>query len=447
MMKTWNLRRRSGWGTALALAGLTSACTAPHTPPMSSSAPSRAASATAPQPAPLQPDWRLSADLSASLRNGHTRTPATPIAPAGPNPLTVGPTARFDDLQLVLPDGSRAGFDRYLAENFVEGLIVLHRGRVVYEQYFNGLGPRDTHSWASMAKSVIGVLAVELAAEGRLQLDAPLGRYVPELAGTPFGRATVQQNLDMQVALAYRPEVPPDLGLFTAAGLLPPRPGMPTSIHEFLGTPRPVDAPHGAAFFYQNGSTEAVAWALSRVSGQPIAQLVSQRLWQPMGAEAGAFYSVDRQQTAFAAGGLSSTLRDAARFGELVRNGGRAGARQVLAPDTVRRILATPPASNQALLRAAGRAREGGTGYQNFWWYPIRATGAVLANGRFGQRILVDPRHELTVAQFGAYPDTRPRGTTAQARTDAHASVLRTDDGVVALAQAIAQRLQAAPAP
>lgn len=428
----------------LALAGLSGACTAPA----SQTSAGASAAPTTPAVGARQPDWRQSAELSASLRNGHTRTPSTAIRNAGPAAaLPAGPPAQFDDLQLMLPDGSRASFDQYLAENFVEGLIVMHRGRVVYERYFNGLEPNDTHSWASMAKSVVGVMALELAAEGRLRLDMPLGHYVPELADTPFGRATVQQNLDMQVALAYRPDVPPDLGLFTAAGLLPPKPGMPSSIHEFLGTPGSVDTPHGAAFFYQNGSTEAVAWALSRVTGQPIAQLVSQRLWQPMGAQAPAFYTVDRQQTAFAADGMSSTLRDAARFAEVVRNGGRVGPRQVLAPDAVRRVLSTPPAANQALLQAAGRAGDGGTGYQNFWWHPIRASGSVLANGRFGQRIYVDPRNELTLAQFGAYPDTRPRATTADARTRAHASLLRTDDGVAALAQAMAGRLQGSRPP
>lgn len=430
--------RASAVCAILAVAGLQTACTAPAT-----ALEQPAQASTVPQTLSVQPDWSQSAELSRRLRNANEADTSVVIQQAArAASLPAGRAIDFHALQLTLPDGSQVGFDGYLAENFVEGLIVLHRGRVVSEQYFNGMQPGDAHNWASMAKSVIGVLAVELATEGRLRLDAPLAGYVPELAGTPFGRATVQQNLDMQVALAYRPDVPPDLGIFTAVGLLPPKPGMPASIREFLATPQSVDTPHGSAFFYQNGSTEAVAWALSRLTGRPVAQVVSERLWQPMGAQAPAFYRVDPQKIAFAAGGLSSTLRDAARFAELVRNQGRVGNRQVLAPDTIRQILTTPSLENQAMLKAAERAGDGGTGYRNFWWHPIKGQGSVLANGRYGQRIYVDPHNELTIVQFGAYPDTRPRATMAGASTSPHSSILRTDDGVVALAQAITRQLK-----
>ena len=403
--------------------------------------PSPGASAASPPSAPAaRAQWLAPENLRGALRSIRQAVPTATVRDAdAASALPTGTAVALDGLVLQWPGGQSARFEQYLADNRVDGLLVLHRGRVVYERYFDGMDARDAHSWASMSKSVVGLLAAQLIEEGRLEPSAPLARYVPELADTPFGQASVQQNLDMEVALAYAPGLPPDLGLFTAAGLLPARPGMPGSIQAFMKTAtRPVDAPHGSQFYYQNGATEAVAWALQRITGQPLAALMSERIWRPMGAQDDAEYSVDSQRTAFAAGGLSSTLRDVARFGELVRNGGRVEGRQVVPAAAVARIRQAPTAANVQRLARAGRA---GLGSGSFWWHPVDTAGALYAAGRFGQRLYVDPAHELTIAQFGAYADARARAVTADQPGAAPVSELREASGLVALARAVAVRV------
>ncbi len=397
--------------------------------------------AAAPERAPAaQANWLAPENLRGALRGKRRGVPtATVRAASAEAPLPMGKPVTLDALVLQLPEGRSASFDQYLADNQIDALLVLHRGRVVYERYFEGMDARDAHAWASMSKSLIGLLAAQLIEEGRLEPSAPLARYVPELADTPLGQASVQRNLDMEVALAYPPQLPPDLGLFTAAGLLPARAGMPDTIQDFLRTAtRPVQAPHGSLFYYQNAATEAVAWALQRVTGRPLAALVSERIWRPMGAQDDAEYSVDRQGTAFASGGLFSTLRDVARFGELVRNQGRVDGRQAVSAAAVARIRQAPSAANQQRLAQAGRAQ---LGYGNFWWHPMESAGALYASGRFGQRLVVDPTHEITIAQFGAYADTRARSVTAGPVTAAAVDTLRDTEGLVALARAVAARV------
>lgn len=342
----------------------------------------------------------------------------------------------LDELVLQLPEGRSESLEQYLSDNQVDGLLVLHQGRVVYERYLDGMQARDAHAWASMSKSLIGLLAAQLIEENHLDPSAPLAHYVPELMHTPLGTASVQQNLNMEVALAYLPQLPPDLGLFAAAGLLPRRAGMPGTIQDFLRTAtRPVDRSHGSLFYYQNAATEAIAWALQRITERPLASLVSERIWRPMGAQDAAEYSVDSQGTAFAAGGLSSTLRDAARFGELVRNQGRVQGRQVVPAAAVARIRQTPSTANQERVAQTGRT---GFAYANFWWHPTAAAGALYASGRFGQRLYIDPRREVTIAQFGAYADMRVRAVTAGADAVAPGSALLGVDSLIALARAIA---------
>jgi CubicO group peptidase (beta-lactamase class C family) len=401
---------------------------------------------------PLHPEtkitrenWLLPDNIRWGLRNAREIVPTSAIPNAlAASPLSSGSPIRDSELAIQTPDGQTFGMAHYLAENHVDGLLVMHGGKIVYERYFNGMRPRDVHSWASMSKSMVGLIAVQLAQQGRIDLDAPLAAYVPELRDSPFGQASVQQNMDMQLALKYPQALPPDIGMFAAAGLLPARSGMPDSIHGFLKAPQAMEQPAGGIFYYQNGSTEAVAWALQRVTGRSLSDLVADMIWQPMGAQDQAYYPLDAAGSEFASGGLHSTLRDAARFGELIRTQGQVQGRQVVARQAIERILATPSAANQARVRQSGRAMPSGTGYADFWWHPIQASGAVIASGRFGQRILVDPANALTIVQFGTYPDTRARPATAGQAITRQDNVLRTDDGLVALARAVSRQLQAA---
>ncbi|MEY2684236.1 MAG: hypothetical protein RJA09_1380 [Pseudomonadota bacterium] len=300
----------------------------------------------------------------------------------------------------------------YLQATVTDGFIVLHKGRVVYQRSFGGIGARQPHTWASMVKSVTGLLAAQFIVEGKLDPQARLAQYVPELAGTPFGDATVQQNLDMEVAVTYPDGVPPDLGLFAAAGLIPRREGMPEDIYAFLKVAqRPQDAQGARRFFYQNGSAEAIAWALRRISGQSWAALVSERVWSRFALD-DAYVHVDVLGTEMSSGGLNCNLEDTARFAELIRREFARQERGDSFTQAVREIFR--PRDNQALF-AAGNLAVGRSGYSyGDYWYQINdGMGSMEANGRFGQRIYINPARQLVVVKLSSAPDVARRSTSA----------------------------------
>lgn len=358
--------------------------------------------------------WRLrhGRELSGTVGVRHSEKPLA---------LPQGRPVRLDGIRFEWPAGTPRSFEEYRAGNVLDGLLVLKNGRVVFEQYYDGFGPRDAHNWASVSKSVVGILAERLGQAGKIDLDAPVSRYVPDLATTPFGAATLRQNLDMHVSVAYPANLPPDRGLFAAAGLAPAPAGAPATIHDFLAVVRAGDAPNGSQFYYQNGSAEAVAWALESATGKPLWQLVAEEIWAPMGAEDDGYYLVDRQQTAFASGGLSSTLRDLARFGDFVRRQDVRGPQAMLSWDRAR--------------AAPGR----GFRYRSFWW--IGEHGA-FGLGRFGQRLAIFPDKGLVIAQFGAYQDDRPRPVSGDDRASGpKGGDMRDGEAFQSFAQAIADQI------
>ncbi|WP_436975766.1 serine hydrolase domain-containing protein [Paraburkholderia tropica] len=336
-------------------------------------------------------------------------------------------------------DGTTLTLSDYLRRTETDGFIVVRDGRIVMERYFDGFGPHQTHMWASMTKSVTGLLAAQLIVAGKLAPQAPLSTYVPELAGTPFGDATLQQNLDMEVPVRYPAALPPDLGLFAAVGFVPRASGAPDSIHGFLKVALPSpDARAGERWYYQNGSPEAVAWAIRRVSGESWSALASRSIWSKL-ADDGADIVVDRTGTEMASGGLNTTLRDAARFGELVRTS--AAGDDTRFPSRATR-LALQPASNAAAF-ARGNLAPGrpGYSYRDYWYQLNDGHGSFAASGRFGQAIVIDPRARLTVVKFSSSPDQAARPTSAAGGAIEHAP-LDTADALHRAVMAIAKAAQ-----
>lgn len=374
----------------------------------------------------------------------HTRE----LAPTAGIRHAAQPLSLMDALRHHLDDlafsaaGQQMSLDGYLRATHTDGFIVVHRGSVVYEKYFGDFHRQQPHIWASMTKSVTGLLAAMLVEEGKLDPQAPLSKYVPELKGNPFGDATVQRNLDMEVPVGYPQALPPDLGLFAAVGIVPRKEDAPDNIYDFLKLGHAtgsLSAP--PVWYYQNGSAEAIAWALRRITSQRWSQLVTDRIWSRL-ADDDAYASVDRLGTEMASGGLNSTLRDAARFAEAVRRAMQGDPSGPISPAAAR--IALQPAENQSRF-ASGNLVGGrdGYGYRNYWFQCNDGDGSVEASGRFGQRIYINPARELVVVKLSSSPDDAARPTSAAdiKRRDDPARALETSAALIAAALAVHRSL------
>lgn len=205
-------------------------------------------------------------------------------------------------------DGRPMTFAKMLEETYTDGIAVLHRGRLIYERYFGALKPHKPHIAMSVTKSFTGVLAGILVAEGKIDPQAPVTEYVPELKASAFGDARVHEVMDMTTGLEYT-EVYTDKnshvwGLRRANGMapIPPDYDGPTTIFEFLMAQK-KQGEHGKAFAYKTVNTDVLAWIIRRVSGMNLSDLLSERIWQPIGAEEDAHYHVDRIGTESGGGG------------------------------------------------------------------------------------------------------------------------------------------------
>ena len=291
--------------------------------------------------------------------------------------------------------------------NYTDGIIVLHKGRVVYERYAGALKPEGRHIAFSVTKSFVGTLAEILIHEGKIDESRTVGSYVPELAQSGFGSATVRQLMDMRTAIAFNEdyagagnELSDITRMSLAGGMAPNPPGYKGADGSFAFTAGLAgNGAHGGNFVYRTPNTQALQWLVERVGGAPLATQISERIWKPMGMEQEATIAVDRLGTAFGGGGMNASLRDYARFGEMLRMGGRWNGRQILPAAVVKAILTPGDAAAFAATKYNGL--EGGS-YRSQWWH--RASGQTMAVGIHGQGIYVDPKAQMVIARFASHP-------------------------------------------
>jgi len=326
----------------------------------------------------------------------------------GAGPASVLPREEHDigASASVTMDGRPMTFARMLEETYADGIAVLHRGKLIYERYFGALKPHKPHIAMSVTKSFTGTLAGILVAEGKIDPQAPVTDYVPELKSSAFGDARVHEAMDMTTGLEYT-EVYTDKnsdvwGLRRANGMAPIEPGYQgaTNIFDFLCAQK-KQGEHGKAFAYKTVNSDVLAWICRRASGMTLSDLLSERIWIPMGAEEDAHYHVDRIGTESGGGGLSTTLRDLARFGETIRNHGRFNGRQIVPSQFVEEVAC---GGDPAKFKPAGYTTLPGASYRHQWWITHNAHGAFMARGVHGQGIYIDPKAEMVIARYASHP-------------------------------------------
>lgn len=307
----------------------------------------------------------------------------------------------FEDLQ-----GRRHTWADSLSSTYTDGILVLHRGARIYERYFGALRPQRPHACFSITKSYAATLASMLMHEGALDDSRRVPHYLPEMAATAYADATLRQVLDMQVGVEYSElysDPKANIWDYSRAGGLRARGpdyAGPGNYYEYLVTLK-KSGEHGAVFDYKTINTEVLCWIMTRATGVSWAEMLSGRIWSQIGCEEDGYLAVDSIGVAMGGGGLSASLRDLGRFGELMRCEGEWRGKQVIPAAVIADIRR---GSERAKFTPAGYTLLPGYSYRNMWWVSHNALGVFEGRGIHGQRLYVAPGAEMVIARFCSHP-------------------------------------------
>ena len=315
--------------------------------------------------------------------------------------------ADLDNLSVADAAGTSIPLMGFLDETYTDGFLVLKNGGISYERYFNGMDHRTLHLSQSMSKSFVGMTAGILASRGLLDVNAPVTAYLPELEQTGWRGATLQQVLDMTTGTRFSEDyVNPysDVGQMDVASDWKPVPPdsdasfkWPRHMWELIMGLTETMRGHGDLFAYRSVETDVLAFCLERVTGKRLPQLLSEEIWQKMGAEESSCITVDSAGYALASGGLNATLRDYGRFGQLVlENGGGI----IPAPW----IEATRSGDHSKFKEPYTFSIPQGA-YKNQFWIEDPSSRAILAKGVFGQLIYINWDYNMVVVKLSSWPD------------------------------------------
>ena len=307
--------------------------------------------------------------------------------------------------------GRTQSIDEIAAHQFIDGLLIIKDGEIVVENYYGHLTQDRPHLMNSVSKSIVGLVAGKLAAQGIVDLDKPVSHYVPALAKSGYAPDSLQTVLDMRDGSDYT-EIYSD---FTTTFRLQdcaigwtdadycPKNG-PIGLYEFLPTVGRDKSKLGT-FSYRSGSTNVIGWVLEAATKQSLAELISEHIWQPMGAEFDANITVDEGGLVLADHGISATLRDLGRIGLLVLNDGKAFGNKTAFIQDILRQQGDPnwpyPAPN------------GYTPYyRSFWWGEGNPGGDISGYGIHGQFVRVVPEAGLVITMYSTWPRADGNGET-----------------------------------
>ena len=307
------------------------------------------------------------------------------------------------------PGGPRAGdFDRFVTEQKVAGVIVLHDGAVRLERYAL-TGGRDVrwHSF-SIAKSITSTLVGAAMRDGSINsLDDPVTRYIKDLRGSAYDEVTVRQLLTMTSGVRWNEDYTDLTSDVARMYAEPPAPGLDMTVSYVRKLPR--ESPPGSTWVYKTSETNLVGVLVMAATGKPLAEYLSEKIWRPYGMERDAEWMLD--DIGHEQGGccLAMTLRDRGRFGQFILDGARVGAASVVTDTWLSEAT-----------RAHVSTGGAGSGYGYQWW--TRAEGAFEGRGIYGQTLHIDPKRRLVIAinSAAAQPTGRVQG---QARQDFIAAV------------------------
>ncbi|MDX8457105.1 serine hydrolase [Mesorhizobium sp. VK9D] len=292
-------------------------------------------------------------------------------------------------------NGQAMDVDRYMEATRVSGLIALKDGEVLIERYGLGRTERDRWDVQSVSKSVTAILVGAAIQDGYIKsMDSMVTEYIPELKGSAYEGVTIRHLVTMTSGIKWDNDYRNPNGNGTQQRSEP----FVNSVNPTVAYMRrlPRDNQPGTKYVYSDGDTDLAGILVSNAAGKSMSEYLSQKLWQPYGMEKDAYWIVDPAGYERGGTGISMTLRDLARTGQFVLEGGKAGGVQVLPPDWL--VEAT---SAQVTFSTASLGGEKGYGY--CWWIYEDAYAAL---GHAGQAIFVYPKDKVVIAINSAWLET-----------------------------------------
>ena len=290
-------------------------------------------------------------------------------------------------------EGEEKNLQECLDYFWSDGMIVLHKNEMVYENYWLGNNENKRHISWSVAKSFISALVGIAYEEGLIDsLDDPVTKYLDDFKETGYDGVTIKDILQMSSGVLFNEDYADydsDINRFGRAV------ATGTSMRDFSKTLTREREP-GTYMHYVSINTQVLGFLLQEVTNKSISQYLYNKIWNPLGMEDSAYFILDDVKDEFALGGLNATLRDYAKFGLLYLQNGRWNDNQIISKQWIEDSHST---DGIHLVPGERETSSNPWGYGYQWWVPGFPDTDYTASGVYNQYIYIDPLSEIVIAK------------------------------------------------
>lgn len=328
----------------------------------------------------------------------HRRFDQVPLAKAAV-PLPFPEQPQSITTRVAWHNGKQISWEQFQVQTRTHALLVLHQGRLVYENYRNGNQPDTVFASFSVAKSILSALVGIAIAEGKIGSRAdPIGRYLTNLA-PHYASIRIDDLLNMRSGI----DVPerydsPFAKIAYMYGT--------TDLNRFTANLQALPLKHPARYHYRSVDYLLLGQVLRHATGSTLTTYLEQKLWQPMGAEYDAGWSVDSWQNQIEKGFccINARARDFLKFGALFLHQGQVKGRRIL------------PA-NWSAPHLPGSPENRHFAYSDGWWLPLNTPESddYVAIGVYGQYVYVSPKYQTVVVKLSDHGAEQDEALTVAA--------------------------------
>lgn len=356
-----------------------------------------------PDPVILMRQHWLDGDINAfNFRHSAEMFETRKVARSGPvRALPKGPAMTPPTYQY---DGKTRSYDEFARRTYTNAMLVMRDGKIIFEDYRNNSQPTDRFISFSMAKSITSLLVGLALDRGFIHsLDDTAGQYVPELKSGAYGDVSIRHILQMRSGAAYEERY--DFGATPSLAARIHMNAIVANKERFADSAKTITraADPGSRFNYATLDTAVLGWIVERATKQPLAQFTAANLWGPAGMEADGLWIADgppgvgRELSGM---GYNARLRDYARLGQLMLDGGVWNGKQVLPKGWMKQATTMVPFDMPS--------SKGRRGYGFQFWQLDDEPGAYTALGLAGQFIYVHPKTRTVIVKLSHYPQPEP---------------------------------------
>ncbi len=375
-------------------------------------------------PDPAEEVWWTPTGKDMAWNNKHLQQlfPSVPVYRDGQvRELKYALNPKVADFLVDTPDG-KVRFVDFLDSDHSSnmGLVVLHKGKIVFEHY-SRMQEYEKPIWWSVSKVFASSLIALLEDRDLMDVSKPVEFYIPELKNSDFAGVTVRNVLDMASGVDCSD------GNYSRGTCYY---DFEASMNDAVRTSNTADTPYqalanmrpgkwakqGVGFDYSGANTFVLSWIVERIMDMPFQDVVSKEYWNRIGAEGDASFYAARYGIALSTGGFMAKARDMARFGLLFTPSYKVVSNEKIVSDRYMDMILN--GGRGELLKNARyeRGNLDNIKHNVYQWDTVFKNNDIYKAGWAGQGLLINPEKDIVAVYLGYAKDDEFSGLSVLPR-------------------------------